>query len=479
MIRTDDRPHEKCAVVGISLKESDASASRIAALALFALQHRGVEGSGIVTSTDSVLSSVRRPGMVRDVFGDSELDGLHGMTAIGHNRYSTNGDKFKHLQPVVSKQIGFALAHNGNFPDTGELEEYLSKRRYIASQYNDSELFGNALASKLHGGRSFEESLREVSDIATGAYACTAIYEDTLYGFRDPHGIRPLELGQLEGGFVIASETCALDTIGATHIRSIAPGELIAIKDGMIVDSIQFAEPNEHTDVFELVYFARHDSVIRGRRVDTVRRRFGENLASLHPPISSDPANILVTAVPDTSIPAAEAYASKLGLHYQSAIIKNRYIGRTFMQPSQQSRKDNLRLKHSIISELIDGKDLIMIDDSIVRGNTLPRLVELARQLGAASVTVLIASPPIRFPDFYGVDTPDQNELMAAKLTPEEIRNSIGADYLGFLTVSSLVEATGLPRETLNLASFTGEYPIGIGKNASDIGEPVSRQYME
>lgn len=479
MTAPDDRPHEKCAVVGVSLTATtEASASRIAALALFALQHRGVEGSGIVTTEKSVLTSIRRPGMVRDVFGEAELSKLPGRTAIGHNRYSTNGDKFKHLQPVVSESIGFALAHNGNFPDTEQLEEYLEKRRYIHSQYNDSEIFGNTLASKLHGGRSFEDSLLEVSHIAPGAYACTALYDDTLYGFRDPHGIRPLELGELEGGLVLASETCALDTIGATHIRSIQPGELIAIRDGKIVYSTQFAQPTEHTDVFELVYFARHDSVIRGQRIDTVRRHFGEKLAELHPPTAKDLKNILVTAVPDTSIPAAEAYAATLGLRHQSAIIKNRYIGRTFMQPSQESRQSSLRLKHTMIPELIKGKDLIMIDDSIVRGNTLPRLVELARQLGAASITVLIASPPIRFPDFYGVDTPDQTDLMAATQTPAEMQAAIGADYLGFLSVPALIDAINLPRESLNLAAFTGEYPIDIGKHARDIKKPVSEEYI-
>src|SRR5690606_37701231 len=240
----------------------------------------------------------------------------------------------------------------------------------------------------------------------------------------------------------------------------------------------QFAEGEEQLDAFELVYFARHDSVLLGKRVDAVRRRFGAELAKMHQP-SADKANIVVTAVPDTSVPAAESYAVELGLAYRTAIIKNRYIGRTFMQPTQASRQDNLRLKHTMIPELIAGKDIVMIDDSIVRGNTLPRLVALARELGAKSVTILIASPPIRYPDFYGVDTPTQDELLAANMSVEEMRKSIGADYLGFLSVSALVEAIGVPKGQLNLAAFTGEYPVSIGKQQKTIRTPVSGEYLD
>src|SRR5690606_3567838 len=234
----------------------------------------------------------------------------------------------------------------------------------------------------------------------------------------------------------------------------------------------------EQLDSFELVYFARHDSVLLGQRVDIVRRRFGEELAKLHQSTAKK-ENIVVTAVPDTSVPAAESYAAELGLAYKTAIIKNRYIGRTFMQPTQSSRQDSLRLKHTMIPELIAGKDLVMIDDSIVRGNTLPRLIALARKLGAKSVTVLIASPPIRFPDFYGVDTPSQDELMAANMSIEDMRRAVGADYLGFLTVSGLVKAIGVPREKLNLAAFTGEYPVSIGLKQATIREPVSTEYND
>ena len=479
MNSSGDTLHEKCAVVGVSTKSDGSEASRIAYQALFALQHRGVEGSGIVSTDGRTLRVHRAPGMVRDVFDADDLERLHGSIAVGHNRYSTNGGRMAHLQPVISPSIGFALAHNGNIPDTTQLEDYLSKRRYVTEQYNDSELLGRAIGSKLHGGRSFADALEEVNQLAEGAFACVATHDGDLVGFRDPHGIRPLEIGKFDGGMILASETCALDTVGAEHVRSVKPGELVIIRGGKLVSSTQFAKATEHFDIFELVYFARLDSVMRGQRVESVRRRFGQELAELHAPdwLSSD--TTIVTAVPDTSVPAAEAYAEALGLKCKTAIVKNRYIGRTFMQPTQTGRKNSLRLKHTMVPELIKGKDLVIIDDSIVRGNTLPRLVELARSLGARKVAVLIASPPIRFPDFYGVDTPLQEHLMAAQMTVEQMREEVHADYLGFLSVSAMVRATGLPRETLNLAAFNGEYPIGIGKQAKGVKPPVSREYMD
>lgn len=475
-----DRPREKCAVVGVSTNSGENEAAQITYQALFSLQHRGVEGSGIVANGSGDRLNVKRSaGMVRDVFNDSDLRDLTGTMSVGHNRYSTNGDRMAHLQPVVSDTINFVFAHNGNIPDTTGLEDYLSKRRYVTGKYNDSELFGNAIASKLHGGRSLVEAVTEVEELAVGAYSCVGMYGDMLVGFRDPNGIRPLELGSFDGGVIFASETCALDTVGAEHVRSVAPGELVAVHNGEVVASHQLAEASPTLDVFEMVYFARHDSYLSGQRVNEVRRKFGQQLAKLHAPWQDDQKNIVVTAVPDTSLPAAEGYAEALGLPYQSAIIKNRYIGRTFMQPSQDSRRSSLRLKHTMISERIRDKDVYMIDDSIVRGNTLPRLVELAKNLGARSVSVLIASPPIRFPDFYGVDTPEQSALMAAHMTVEEMRKAIDADYLGFLSVSTMVEATSLPAHQLNLASFTGEYPVSIGKRSHDIQPPVSREYMD
>ncbi len=471
--------HEKCAVAGVSLREDEGDAAQQGYRLLFALQHRGVEGSGMAAlNKHGTLSHIRAPGMVRDVYTLQNLAGLEGDIVVGHNRYSTSGGRNAHIQPVKSSDIGFAFAHNGNIPDTTHLEDYLEKRRYRTARFNDSEMFGKALASKLHGGRSIEEAVAEVQDMAIGAYACVAAYDDTLFAFRDPHGIRPLEIGHTESGITIASESCALDSIGAEWLRSVAPGELVIARNGVIESTHKMAEPTPHFDMFELVYFARHDSYLAGQRVNEVRRRFGESLAELHPPVHG-PEHTVVVPVPDTSTPAAEGYASATGLPHEAAIIKNRYVGRTFMQPSQDERKRDLGRKHTMITERVKGRHVYLVDDSIVRGNTMPRLVELARSSGALSVTVLVSSPPVRFPDFYGIDTPKQSDLMAANMTVEEMRKEIGADYLGFLTVDKMVEATGMPASYFNLAPFTGEYPVDIGRQRQYISNPVSMEYVE
>lgn len=473
-----DKLHEKCAVVGVSTDEVNSDAAHLSYQALFALQHRGVEASGIVTDgTGDKLRVVRRPGMVRDVFREEDIATLPGQVAIGHNRYSTNGSKNEHLQPIINREINFAFAHNGNLPDPVLLNEYLAKRRYRIGQYNDSELFGNTIASKLHGGRTIEEAVRAATEMAVGAYSCALSYDGTLAAFRDPLGIRPLELGALDGGMIVASETCALDTVGASHVRSLAPGELLLIRDGKIVESTQLADPDPRLDMFELVYFARHDSYLYGERVNEVRRRFGGELATTHP-LDDDP-NTVVVPIPDTSVPAAEGYAEALGLRSELAVIKNRYVGRTFMQPNQSMRRSSLSLKHTMISERIRGRHVRFIDDSIVRGNTMPRLVQMARDMGALSVSVLIASAPVRFPDYYGVDTPDQSELMAANMTVEEMRRVIGCEYLGFMAVSSMVRATNHDAHEFNLAAFTGEYPVSIGQNATKIRMPTSMEYVD
>lgn len=472
---------EKCAVVGVSMSASGTDAARITYQALFALQHRGVEASGIVADGDDTqLNIVRAPGMVRDVFHEEEIAKLVGKNAVGHNRYSTNGDKMNHLQPVISRDINFAFAHNGNIPDTSKLQKYLEKRRYkVEGKYNDSEMLGQTIASKLHSGRSIDETILEVAELTVGAYSCTALYDGHLIGFRDPHGIRPLEIGKFEGGMVLASETAALETVGAEYVRSVEPGELVIIKDGKITKTVQFATAVPKLDMFELVYFARHDSYLYGQRVNEIRRRFGYELARLHAPWQKDLSNAVVIPVPDTSVPAAEGYAEATGLPHEMAIIKNRYVGRTFMQTSQALRRSSLQLKHTMISERIAGKDVYLIDDSIVRGNTIPRLVQLARDMKALSVSVLVASPPVRYPDFYGIDTPSQSDLIAANKTVEQMREYFKADYLGFLSISTMVHATNVAADKFNLAAFNGEYPIAIGKYAKDIHPPVSTEYMD
>lgn len=281
-----------------------------------------------------------------------------------------------------------------------------------------------------------------------------------------------------EGGTVFSSETCGLDIIGADYEREVQPGELvIASSDG--IETYQLAEGTNKLDMFEMVYFARHDSQLYGQSVNEVRRAFGRQLAREHGPLRDNTDNTVVVPVPDTSIPAAEGYGAELGLPVEQLIIKNRYIGRAFMSVEDGERQDHPRLKHNLVRSAIKGKDLVVIDDSIVRLNTIPVITQLAKAAGARSVSVLISSPPIRFPDFYGIDTPSQDELAAANLTVEEIKNEIECDYLGFLSLRGMVEATGVPDDNFNLSCFTGEYPINIGRRKREIVEPVSMQYAD
>ncbi len=465
---------EKCAVVAVVGPEGSTVAPLVHD-SLFALQHRGVEASGIVSSNteNDGFSGHRKPGLVRDVYDESVVNRLAGNVAIGHNKYSTNGAKDAHLQPFVDKRTQFAFAHNGNLPVTTELEQYLEASNIRTSQFNDSEMAGLAVAKSIGRGLSLPDAVKDNYERFQGAFSCVAMHDGMVVAFRDPVGIRPLALGTIGETTVVASETCGLDIIEASYNREILPGEMVVITpDGTKSEQIASGQPK--LDIFEFVYFARHDSQLYGQRVNEVRRRFGEQLAHEHHQNGSS----IVVPIPDTSVPAAEGYAKALGLESRTAVIKNRYIGRTFMQPTDASRKLQLRRKHTIIPEAVDGQDIILIDDSIVRLNTMPRLVALAKECGARSVKVLIASPPVRFPDFYGIDTPAQSELAAFGMTIEQMRQKIGCEYLGFLSLEGMIKATNIPGDQFNLSCFTGEYPIDIGEHAKDIKAPVSMQYV-
>lgn len=398
---------------------------------------------------------------------------------IGFNRYPTSGAPDKHPGPFKDNAIGFAMAHNGNLPLTDRLDKFLERYNISTGQYNDSEKMGLTVAQFLRQGQELPDAIDMAFHYFRGSYSCVAMHDGMVVAFRDPKGIRPLALGSFDGGIAVASETCGLDIIDANYDREVEPGEMVIItKDG--VESKRFADSDEEKlDMFEFVYFARQDSVLYGQRLNEVRRRFGQQLAKEHPPATDDQANVLVVPIPDTSIPAAEAYAQALGLEERSAIIKNRFIGRTFMADNDRLRNRQLRRKHSIIDEDVRGRDIVFIDDSIVRGNTMPRLVRLATEVGAKSVSVLIASSPVRFPDFYGIDTPEQSELMAANLTVEQMRQKIGCKYLGFLSLDGMVSATGIDYEKFNLSCFNGEYPIGIGALKAQIKKPISMEFAE
>jgi len=471
--------HEKCAVGAIVMDNDEQLAADLMYYVLYALQHRGVEASGISTlSTDGALLSQRQPGMVRDVYDDKTIRNIASNMAIGHNRYSTNGSKSKHLQPVQDEPIAFAMATNGNLPVTSHLETFLNKNNIRTADLNDSEMKALAIAQHIRAGKALPDAIELSSHLFTGSYSSVAMHDDMVVAFRDPMGIRPLEIGHFDGGYVIASETCALDLIDAEHERSVKPGEMVIItKDGL--ESRQITDGQEKLDIFEFVYFARPDSYLYGENVGYVRYRLGEQLAQEHPQFADNP-NTLVVPVPETSVPIAEGFAKALDLDWTaSSVVKNRYVGRTFMMQSQKLRQRHLRLKHSIIPEFVKGRDAIFVDDSIVRLNTAPLLAEQAFAAGAKSVAMLIGSPPVRYPDFYGIDTPMQSELAAANMTVEQMRDEINVKYLGFLSLSRMVEATSQPRHKFNLSAFTGEYPIDIGHHRNDLFTPDEMSYID
>ncbi|MBA3758343.1 amidophosphoribosyltransferase [Candidatus Saccharibacteria bacterium] len=470
---------EKCAVAAIVSTDGETIASEMLYESLFAMQHRGPEASGMAThQADGSLKTHHRLGMVRDVYNQETIRELGGLSGIGHNRYSTSGSKLAHPQPFEDKAVGFAFSHNGNLPVTNYLETFLSKHHINPRHLNDSEMAGSAIAQYIRNGHDLPDATELAYPLFRGAFSCVAMHDGVTVAFRDPKGIRPLALGSFEGGYAVASETAGLDIIDANYEREIKPGEMAIITEEG-VEYKELAEGQSKLDMFEFVYFARHDSNLYGQSVNEVRRRLGEQLAEQHAPLMDNNDNTIVIPVPDTSVPASEGYAEKLGLLQREAIIKNRYIGRTFIQPSNGMRRQNLRRKHNIIPEAMKGRDVVLVDDSIVRMNTLPRLVELAKAAGAKSVSALIASPPVRFPDYYGIDTPKQSELAAANMTVEQMREQIGCKYLGFLSLNRMVEATKMPAESFNLSCFTGEYPVGIGHHKAEIVSPVSMEYVD
>lgn len=471
---------EKCAVAAIVSTEGETIASEMLYKSLLAMQHRGTEASGMATlQADGSLKSHRELGMVHTVYNEQAIRELGGISGIGHNRYSTSGSKLDHPQPFEDKTVGFAFAHNGNLPVTNHLETFLSKHHINPQHLNDSEMAGSAIAQFIREGQDLPDAVQLAYHYFRGAFSCVAVHDGITVAFRDSKGIRPLALGSFEGGHVVASETAGLDILDATYDREISPGEMAIITS----DGVEFVNVDEggesKLDMFEFVYFARPDSRLYGQSVNEIRRRFGQQLAEQHGSIYDDTKNVLVVPVPDTSIPSSKGYAKHLGLEQDEGIVKNRYIGRTFMQPTHAARRQQLRAKHNVIPEVVEGRDVILIDDSVVRLNTLPRLVHLVKNAGALSVSVLIASPPVRFPDHYGIDTPKQGELAAANLTVEEMREQMGCEYLGFLSLSRAVEATGRSASEFNLSCFTGEYPIGIGHHKDDITTPISMDYID
>nr|WP_236756229.1 amidophosphoribosyltransferase [Actinomyces radicidentis] len=500
---------EECGVFGVWAPGEEVS--RLVYFGLTALQHRGQEAAGIATTDGSNILVYKDLGLVSQVFDDRSLSALTGHMAVGHVRYATTGaTTWENAQPMLGPVAGstLALTHNGNLTNTRQLMEAVratsgedltgelgrgssTDTAVIAAVMNlvserggldgeppvaeddaDTELYEPLDEDEAAATAPFTiaQAARRVLPLLRGAYSLVFMNEQTLYAARDPHGMHPLVLGRLERGWVVASETAALDIVGATHVRDIEPGELIEI-DADGVRSTRFARPRRSGCVFEYVYFARPDSKIAGRSVIAARNAMGAALAREHP-VDAD----LVIATPESGTPAAIGYAQESGIPYGQGLFKNAYVGRTFIQPTQTLRQLGIRLKLNPVREVIEGKRLIVVDDSIVRGNTQRALVKMLREAGVAEVHIRISSPPVMWPCYYGIDFATRAELIATGMSIDEIRESVGADTLGYLSVDGMVEASGQSTDSLCMACFTGAYPMKPPVEGVPIGTlPISR----
>ncbi|GAA4738189.1 amidophosphoribosyltransferase [Gordonia alkaliphila] len=466
----ENEPREECGVFGVWAPGEDVA--KLTYYGLYALQHRGQEAAGISVGDGSQVLVFKDLGLVSQVFDEQTLASMHGHIAVGHCRYSTTGStSWENSQPIFRHTAagnGVALGHNGNLVNTAELAQRARDLGIYGRNEgatSDSDVVGALLA---HGAadKTLEQAALELLPTLRGAFCLTFQDENTLYAARDPYGIRPLSLGRLDRGWVVASETAALDIVGASFVRDIEPGELLAI-DADGVRSSRFAEPTPKGCIFEYVYLARPDSVIHGRSVHSTRVDIGRRLAR-EAPAEGD----LVIPVPESGTPAAVGYAQESGIPYGQGLMKNAYVGRTFIQPSQTIRQLGIRLKLNPLKEVIRGKKLVVVDDSIVRGNTQRALIRMLREAGAAEVHVRIASAPVRWPCFYGIDFASPAELIANGMESEEamvdgVRQAIGADSLAYLGVDEMVAATQQPAEALCAACFDGHYPIELPKETS------------
>jgi amidophosphoribosyltransferase len=456
-------PQDECGVFGVWARGEEVA--KLTYFGLYALQHRGQEAAGIAVSDGTGVVVYKDLGLVAQVFDEPTLSSLRGHIAIGHARYSTTGGStWENAQPTLratpsgpdgsTAATTIALAHNGNLVNTAELAKQVADLGLLDDSTSDTALVTSLLASR--PDLSVEAAALDVLPTLRGAFSFVFMDEDTLYAARDPQGVRPLVLGRIERGWVVASETAALETVGASFVREVEPGELLAIgEDGL--RSSRFATPDPKGCLFEYVYLARPDTTISGRNIYASRVATGKTLAREHP-VEAD----LVIGVPESGIPAAIGFAEASGIPYSAGLVKNAYVGRTFIQPSQSIRQLGIRLKLNPLREVVRGKRIIMVDDSIVRGNTQRAQVRLLREAGAIEVHVRISSPPVTWPCFYGIDFATRAELIANGLDNEGIRRSIGADSLGYVSLDGLIAATEQPKTRLCRACFDGIYPIPL-----------------
>ncbi len=453
---------EKCAVFGIYGKGLDVS--RLTYFALYALQHRGQESSGIATTDGKNIYCYKRNGLVAQVFNEEIIRSLFGHCAIGHNRYSTSaGTDVKHAQPIEVDDHSIVLAHNGNLPSLKSLIRFLKDKGVVLTDISDSKIITEALHVLTKEGMKIEKAVEKIFPLMSGSFSLLIMTKDRLVAVRDQYGIRPLSMGKINGGYVFASETCAFHPIGAEDLGEVKPGEMVVV-DSRGLRRKKIVKSKQKLDIFEFVYFSRPDSVLLGQSVYEVRKQFGLQLAHEHPIIAD-----VVIPVPETAIPVAVGYASATKIPFEIGIIKSRYINRTFIEPEQHIREQGVKLKLAPLRGVIDGKRVIVIDDSIVRGTTSRQIVKMLFEAGAKEVHFLVSSSPVKFPDFYGLDLPRQSDLLAANKTIGQMCEYLRATSLNFLSYQGMIKATGLDESVLCTSCFSGKYPIDIQERKKGI----------
>lgn len=455
----DDKPHEECGVFGIYAPNLDVS--RITFFGLYALQHRGQESAGIAATNGEKIEVRRSLGLVSQAFDEEDIENLPGFAAIGHTRYSTAGSTMvSNAGPMfIETDLGpIAIAHNGNLTNAVPLKEELLAQGEVFSTTTDSEILARVIS--LADGVTIPEKIRNAMPKMVGAFSLAVLTREEIFAVRDPVGIRPLCIGQMEDGYVVASESCALMTVGADFIREVEPGEIIRVNEHGF-ESLGKGAPQSHAlCLLELVYFARPDSEIMGERLHMMRQNMGRQLAR-EAPVDAD----VVVGLPDSATPAAIGFARESGIPYSEALIKNRYIGRTFIQPNQRMRQQSVRLKFNVLPEVVKDKRVVLVDDTIVRGTTSRPIVDLVRNAGAKEVHMRVHAPPIMWPCYLGVDLAKREELIAARLTIPQIAEHIGVDSLQYLSLDGLIDAIGKGDNKFCHACMTGRYPVKTFRN--------------
>jgi amidophosphoribosyltransferase len=447
-----DKFHEECGVFGIY---GHPDAANLTYLGLYSLQHRGQESAGIVSSDGKQLYSQKSMGLVADIFGEERIKKLPGYAAIGHNRYSTTGESIAiNIQPIlVNFALGsLAIAHNGNLVNAGILKDELEAYGSIFQSTMDSEVIIHLIAQSRMA--TMHERIVDALGHVQGSYSLLLITDNELIAVRDPHGFRPLSLAELDGAYVVASETCAFDLIEATYIRDIAPGEMVVINSKGIHSSFPFKPAEPSHCIFEFIYFARPDSMVFGQNVYSIRKEFGRQLARE----TNVPADVVIP-VPDSGVPAALGYAEEAGIPFDTGLIRNHYVGRTFIEPRQSIRHFGVKIKLNPVRDALKGKRVVVVDDSIVRGTTSKKIIKMIRNAGATEIHMRISSPPTSYPCFYGIDTPTRQELIASSHSIEEIRKYITADTLGYISMDGIQKVVPY-RMNYCAACFDGEYPV-------------------